>query len=156
MRSYSRKPYLIRLVNLLLKSCQRHDGFLVIFLLLDRRYTKRYSNGKNRRKLTEIALRSASCVHGHVDCSHFLRLKHWTLVTWLKMANDRKIISKARANNSDEDFCSWSGVFSGFPYFDDEISAGNVINLGSKVMPWGRNVSGVLCCVLFAASVVFG
>jgi len=72
------------------------------------------------------------------------------------MADDRKINSKARANNSNEDFCSWSGVISDSPHFDGEISAGNVTNRGSKVMPWGRNVSGVHCCVLFAASVVFG
>ena len=73
------------------------------------------------------------------------------------MADDKKIYLKARANNSSiEDFCSWSGVISQFPPLDGKISSGNVVNRGFKVMPWGRNVSGVLCCVLFAALVVFG
>ena len=72
------------------------------------------------------------------------------------MADERKTYPKARANNGNEEFCSWSGVASNFSHFDGEISADNVINRGSKVVQWGRNVSGVLCCVLFAASGVFG
>ena len=73
------------------------------------------------------------------------------------MADDRKINAKARANNlATTIFVPGQVYFLIFLHFDGEISAGNVINLGSKVMPWGRNVSGVLCCVLFAASVVFG
>lgn len=72
------------------------------------------------------------------------------------MVNDRKIILKVCVNNSDEDFCFWLGVFFGFFYFDDEIFVGNVINFGLKVMLWGRNVSGVFCCVFFVVLVVFG
>ena len=68
------------------------------------------------------------------------------------MADDKENkFESPRKQSSNEDFCSWSGVFSDFLHFDGKISVGNVINLGSKVMPWGRNVSGVLCCVLFVA-----
>ena len=72
------------------------------------------------------------------------------------MADGKKINLKARANKSIEGFIPWSGVIAVLPHLDGEVSAVNVINCGSKVMPWGRNVSGVLCFVPFAALAVFG
>lgn len=73
------------------------------------------------------------------------------------MADDRKIHLKARANNGKEFlFLVRSGVNFDYPLLNGKISAGNVISRGSKVVQWARNVSGVLCCVRFAASDVFG
>lgn len=127
-------------------------------MLLDRLFTDVQnvqnvsSSGKSTRKSTKIALESS----GHSVTSTArtsFHLKAWTLVTWLKMAEDNKIESPRKQVKQR---FSVAGVILVFVVSMAKFLSITWLLADLRVKTWARNVSGVLWCVQFSALGVFG